>query len=124
MAESIYASLKALPSPRNGGHRDSSSYQWSFGSRGHIKSGQETKPVYARHTPMEIHRVQVLTDDRECRIWLAMTPREEAVDRVLDTIPEGWAATLMERGLSGEGAANLNMAPGEVREMPSNKRVS
>jgi hypothetical protein len=72
---------------------------------------------------MEIHLVQVITDDRECRIWLAMTPREEAVDRVLDAIPEGWAATLMERGLSGEAAANLNMVPGQVREMSSNERV-
>jgi len=73
---------------------------------------------------MEIHVVRVTTDDREHRIWLAAVPREAAVDRVLDTIPEGWTATLMERRLSGEEVMNLKMTPGEVRELSPNKRVS
>lgn len=73
---------------------------------------------------MEIHLVRVTTDDAERRIWLAATPREEAVDRVLDATPEGWTATLMEEGLSGEESANLAMPPGEVREMPSKTRLS
>ena len=63
----------------------------------------------------EIHVVRVTPDDGERQFWLAATGRDEAVDRVLDAIPEGWTATLIERKLSDEQAASLNMAPGEVR---------
>lgn len=37
------------------------------------------------------HLVRVTTDDRTHQLWAAATSREEAVDRVLDAIPEGWA---------------------------------
>ncbi|MBR0756837.1 hypothetical protein JQ604_32050 [Bradyrhizobium jicamae] len=63
----------------------------------------------------DIHVVRVTTDDGERQLWLAATERDEAVDRVLDAIPEGWTATLIERKLSDEHAASLNMAPGEIR---------
>jgi hypothetical protein len=63
----------------------------------------------------EIHVVRVTTDDGERQLWLAAIGRDEAVDRVLDAIPEGWTATLIERKLSDEQTAGLNMAPGEVR---------
>ena len=43
-----------------------------------------------------VHLVRVTTDDRECRIWAAATAREEAVDYVLEHIPEGWSACLLE----------------------------
>ncbi|SDI09222.1 hypothetical protein SAMN05216338_101749 [Bradyrhizobium sp. Rc2d] len=65
----------------------------------------------------EVHLVRVTTDDREWRLWLAATPREEAVERVLDVIPEGWTAVLLDE-LDPTDAAILFMKPGEVREVP------
>lgn len=63
----------------------------------------------------EIHLVRVTTDDGEVQIWLAATPREEALDRVLDAIPEGWSVGLVQRPLSAEHIAALNMTVGEIR---------
>ncbi|MBR0714059.1 hypothetical protein [Bradyrhizobium liaoningense] len=53
--------------------------------------------------------VRVTPDDRVPEIWLAATPQDEAVSAVLDIIPEGWAASLVQRQLSEEHAAALNM---------------
>lgn len=64
----------------------------------------------------EVYLVRVTTDDRAWRLWLAATPREEAVQRVLDVIPEGWTAVLLNR-LNPKDAATLNMTPGQVREL-------
>ncbi|WP_375763301.1 hypothetical protein ACE10X_30485 [Bradyrhizobium sp. Pha-3] len=63
----------------------------------------------------EIHLVRVTTDDGEVQIWLAATLREEAVGRVLEQIPEGWAVSLIQRQLAAEHIPALNMATGEVR---------
>ncbi|WP_316399388.1 hypothetical protein [Bradyrhizobium sp. 33ap4] len=64
---------------------------------------------------IEVHLVRVTTDDGEVQIWLAATSREEAVDRVLDAIPEGWAVSLIQRQLAADHIPILNMAAGEVR---------
>jgi hypothetical protein len=69
------------------------------------------------------HLVMVLTDDRTYRLWAAATSREQAVDSVLDVVPEGWSARLIDgahypwmmAGLSG-------LAPGEVRELTEMSR--
>ena len=45
---------------------------------------------------MNIYLVRVTTDDREQRVWAAATSAEEAVDRVLGEVPEGWTARLMD----------------------------
>lgn len=63
----------------------------------------------------EVHLVRVTTDDGSWQIWMAATDRDEAVNQVLDVIPEGWAASLVERRLSAEHIAELDMKPGEVR---------
>ncbi|KRP88685.1 hypothetical protein AOQ73_28245 [Bradyrhizobium pachyrhizi] len=63
----------------------------------------------------EIHLVRVTTDDSEVQIWLAATPREEALDRVLDVVPEGWAVGLVQRPLSAEHIAALDMTVEQVR---------
>ena len=39
--------------------------------------------------------MQVITDDREHQIWAVAAPPEEAVDLVLEAIPEGWAVSLL-----------------------------
>ena len=64
-----------------------------------------------------IHLVRVTTDDRTLQLWAAATSREEAVDRVLDAIPEGWAARLLDDSLNPRGDAILGMSAGEVREL-------
>jgi len=64
----------------------------------------------------DIHFVRVTTDDRTYRLWAAATPSEQAVDRVLDAIPEGWSACLTN---SAQTAlfASVNLDVGEVREL-------
>ena len=51
------------------------------------------------------HFVRVTTDDRSCQLWAAATAREDAVDRVLDIIPEGWCARLID-----EEAAHMDLS--------------
>lgn len=63
-----------------------------------------------------IHLVRVMTNSGEHQIWLAATGRDQAVDRVLDAVPEGWSASLISRELGADDAATLNLKPGEVRQ--------
>ncbi|MCP3442308.1 hypothetical protein [Bradyrhizobium sp. CCGUVB14] len=63
-----------------------------------------------------IHLVRVMTDNGERQIWFAATGRDEAVDRVLDKIPPGWTASLLNRELGADEAVALDMQPGEVRQ--------
>lgn len=63
----------------------------------------------------EIHLVRVIPDNGRRQFWQAATDRDEALDRVLDVIPEGWAASLEERRLSADHMAELDKKPGEVR---------
>jgi hypothetical protein len=66
---------------------------------------------------VNIYLVRVTTDEREHRVWAAATSRETAVDRVLDQVPEGWAACLMDDRTNAGGDALRDMMPGEVREL-------
>ena len=63
-----------------------------------------------------VHLVRVIADNGEHQIWLAATARDKAVDAVLEVVPEGWSANLVQRGLRASEAAALNMQPGEVRQ--------
>ncbi|MCP3397777.1 MULTISPECIES: hypothetical protein [unclassified Bradyrhizobium] len=67
----------------------------------------------------EIHLVRVTTDDREHKLWVVAAPRDEAVEAVLDIIPEGWSAALLDNQLSKQEAEALNLRPGDVREITS-----
>jgi hypothetical protein len=62
-----------------------------------------------------VHLVRVITDDLEYQIWVAATSRDEAVSRVLDCVPEGWSASLLDQGLDPKKAAGLKLRPGDVR---------
>ena len=64
-----------------------------------------------------IHLVRVTTDDQKHQLWAAATSREDAVDRVLDAIPEGWAARLLDDSLKPRENAVRDMIAGEVREL-------
>ena len=65
-----------------------------------------------------IHLVRVTTDDRKHQLWAAATPRDQAVDRVLDAIPEGWTAILLDEPMRPSQETTVRMAAGEVRELP------
>lgn len=66
------------------------------------------------------HIVRVLTDNRDQRLWLAAAPPDEAINQVLDAVPEGWAAALLSNYvLSLSEVAALHLCPGGVREITS-----
>jgi hypothetical protein len=64
-----------------------------------------------------VHLVRVTTDDLEQRLWAAATSRDDAVDCVLNAVPEGWTARLMDETLAPRAAAVQGMIAGEVREL-------
>ena len=66
---------------------------------------------------LAVHLVRVITDDLEYQIWVAATSREDAVSRVLDCVPEGWTASLLEQSLNPNEAAVLKLEPGDVRKL-------
>jgi hypothetical protein len=68
-----------------------------------------------------IHFVRVRTDDRTQQLWAAAGVRNEAVGRVLDAIPEGWTARLLEEQLKPQPDAVSNMVAGEVRKLCETK---
>jgi hypothetical protein len=71
-------------------------------------------------TPInEVYLLRVMTDDREYKLWAAAMPGgEEAVQAVLDRVPEGWAVSLLKRAKPDETEA-LALKPGEIRELPN-----
>jgi len=66
---------------------------------------------------MDVHFVRVTTDDWEHRVWAAATSREDAVDCVLDRVPEGWTVCLVDEIVATHHRAVIDMTPGEVREL-------
>ena len=70
-------------------------------------------------SPAYIHLVRVITDDLEYQIWVAATSRDDAVSSVLDCVPEGWTASLLEQSLTAGEAAILKVQPGDVRKLRS-----
>jgi hypothetical protein len=66
---------------------------------------------------MEVQLVRVTTDDREHQLWVAAASREEALDKVLNAVPEGWAAALLPSRLRPLEVEALNLRPGDVREL-------
>jgi hypothetical protein len=69
------------------------------------------------HSASAAHLVRVLTDDLEYEIWVTATGRDEAVSRVLECVPEGWSASLLEESLSPNDVAVLKLQPGDVRKL-------
>ncbi len=64
-----------------------------------------------------IHFVVVTTDDREQQMWGAAASRHEAVDRVLDAIPEGWTARLLDQPMKLDEHDFTDFSPGEIRQL-------
>jgi hypothetical protein len=61
--------------------------------------------------------VRVTADDETQQLWAAATPRDEAVDRVLNAVPEGWSAKLVDERLKPREELTQTMTVGEVREL-------
>jgi hypothetical protein len=51
------------------------------------------------------------------QIWAAAAPREEAVDLVLEAVPEGWSASLLSNKLKPREIEVLNLRADEVRKI-------
>ena len=71
-------------------------------------------PIVNAH---DVHLVRVLPDNCEPRLWAAATSREDAVDRVLNAIPEGWTARLLDEPSGPYADALQDIMSGEVREL-------
>jgi hypothetical protein len=62
--------------------------------------------------------VLVTTDSCDHQIWMTAAAREKAaVDRILDAIPEGWTASLLDIKLSARERSQLRLRTGEVRKL-------
>lgn len=72
-------------------------------------------------TEADVHLVRVTTDDREHQLWVACGPRDEAINQVLNAIPDGWTAALLPGSLKPEEITVLKLRPGEVRELTYNR---
>ena len=69
-----------------------------------------------------ISLVRVTTDDCSYQLWAAATSPELAVDLVLDAIPEGWCAHLLDDAIEPWMQTTLSiMSPGDVSELISVK---
>ena len=64
-----------------------------------------------------IHLVRVTTDDVSRQLWAAATSRDRAIDHVLNSVPEGWTASLLDESLNSGQEAVSHMARGEVRKL-------
>jgi hypothetical protein len=65
-----------------------------------------------------IHLVRVTTDNREHQLWVAAAhSQEEAIQLVLNAVPEGWTAALLPNKLKLAEIEVLDLEPGEVREL-------
>ena len=67
--------------------------------------------------PPSAHLVRVLTDELEYELWVTATSRDKAVSRVLECVPEGWSASLLEEGLTSDEVAVLKLQLGDTRKL-------
>ena len=65
-----------------------------------------------------IYLVRVTTDDREHQLWVAAaTSESDALNLVLNAVPEGWTASPTSNRLKPGEIEVLNLKLGEVREL-------
>ena len=83
------------------------------------------RPVYRsrrRGAPCPLKPTQcalsAITDDLKHRFWVAATPPEEAITRILNDVPEGWSAALLDVSLTTTELALLNLQSGEMLLLP------
>ena len=64
-----------------------------------------------------IYLVRVTTLEGQHHVWAAATPRDEAVNRVLEVAPPRCSAHLLDEHLKPRQDVVMNMTPGEVRDL-------
>jgi hypothetical protein len=78
----------------------------------------------ARSFKTDVYLVRVLTDDRTSRLWVAAgSSPENAVNLVLDAIPERWSAAPALELLTPAEIEELNLEQGEVHEITRTIRM-
>jgi hypothetical protein len=65
----------------------------------------------------DVQLIKVTMDDRAYDVWAAATSGEEAVSRILDAVPEGWSASLLDIRLTAMEREQLKLEAGEVRKL-------
>jgi hypothetical protein len=65
----------------------------------------------------EAHLVVVTTDDQEQQLWVTAGPRKEAINQVLNAVPAGWSAFLLDTRLQPDEVEILKLKSGEVRKI-------
>jgi hypothetical protein len=66
----------------------------------------------------DVQLFRVTMDDRACEVWAAATSSEEAFGRILDAVPEGWSAALLDKTLTtSREREDLKLQAGEVRKL-------
>ena len=70
-----------------------------------------------------IHFVRVTPDDGTHQLWAAATSRDEAVDSVLNVIPEGWCAHLLEETFRPRAEAVDDIRPGDVWQLSGSSSI-
>jgi hypothetical protein len=72
----------------------------------------------------DIHVVRVTPDDGRHQLWAAATPREEAVDSVLNIVPEGWCAHLLEEAFRPRAEAVEDIRRGDVWQLSGSASIN
>lgn len=72
----------------------------------------------------DIHVVQVTPDDGTHQLWAAATPREEAVDKVLNAIPEGWCVHLLDEAFRPRGETIEIIRRGDVWQLHDSASIN
>ena len=65
----------------------------------------------------DVQLIRVTMDDRAYDVWAAATSSEVAICRVLDAVPEGWSAALLDIKLTSLEREQLKLQAGEVRKL-------
>jgi hypothetical protein len=67
---------------------------------------------------MDVQLFRVATGNRGYEVWAATTSNEEAFSRILDAVPEGRSAALLDTGLTtSRERDDLKLQAGEVRKL-------
>ena len=65
----------------------------------------------------DVQLIRVTIDDRAYDVWAAATSSEEAICRILDVVPEGWSAALLDIRLTSLEREQLRPQAGEIRKL-------
>jgi hypothetical protein len=75
--------------------------------------------------PTTVYLIRVTTDDRTHQLWVAAASSDEgALTLVLNSIPEGWAASVLSNKLNRMEIEVLNLKPGQAREVSNATAVA